>query len=81
LIGNDGSLNFTQEIAELANKTYRSKTTPTAVNPRSSLEPWELAYVRQVRWILIFWQRDLRLQLTQKLNSFDQNQSSSQQKL
>ena len=52
LVESDGSLNFTQEIAELTNKTYHSKTAPTKINSRSSLEPWELAYVRQVRYQL-----------------------------
>ena len=48
LIGSDGGLNFTQEIADITSKSYQSKTASSAVAPRNSLEPWELAYVRQV---------------------------------
>lgn len=48
LIGNDGSLSFTQEVTDSSTKNYFSKTSALIANPRSSMEPWELSYVRQV---------------------------------
>ena len=33
---------------DITSKNYHTKSTPAGVNPRSSMEPWELAYARQV---------------------------------
>ncbi|XP_076809690.1 nuclear pore complex protein Nup93-like [Clavelina lepadiformis] len=48
LIGNDGTMNFSQELTEQMSVSYYRSSVDTTSNPGSNMDSWELAYARQV---------------------------------
>uniref|UniRef100_H2ZQU5 Nuclear pore protein n=1 Tax=Ciona savignyi TaxID=51511 RepID=H2ZQU5_CIOSA len=48
LLGTDGSLNFSREISAQMSTTVYKPSPSVIVNPRSTMDQWELSYGRQV---------------------------------
>uniref|UniRef100_F6UXH9 Nuclear pore protein n=1 Tax=Ciona intestinalis TaxID=7719 RepID=F6UXH9_CIOIN len=48
LIGADGSLNFSREVSEHMSTSVYKTSGNVSVNPRSTMDQWELNYARQV---------------------------------